>query len=369
MGCMSQLENTKMPCPKCGFVSATYQRPDNSLPLYEILNGKYLVGRVIGIGGFGITYIGWDFYQSKRVCIKEYFPKGVASRDASVSISTQYSMDVYTQNTQQAIHAYMGGLESYIKEAENLSKFYFMPGIVSVRDFFYGNQTAYIVMEYIEGINLKQYAKQCGGRIMPDKLFMLLKDVIKALDSVHKAGIVHRDISPDNIMLDSQWQAKVIDFGAAKNYHNGQDRSVLLKHGYAPIEQYQRNGNQGPWTDVYSLCATIYYLLSGVKLQRSYEREVNDQVASLRSLGVPLAEWQEQVLQKGLNVQIKDRYQSMEELYCALYQEDLNGHPLKSNEMWGDESLEERGMSLPLTTEEVARAYLKQQLKNERRKK
>ena len=129
MGCMELLENTSVPCPKCGFSLKDYQQPENGMPPYEILNGKYLVGKVIGIGGFGITYIGWDFYQSKKVCIKEYFPKGVAKREQTTTYSTEYStysMDVFTVNTKKA--AYLGGLKGYIKEAETLSKFYGMPG-------------------------------------------------------------------------------------------------------------------------------------------------------------------------------------------------------------------------------------------------
>lgn len=374
MGCMALLDNIQKPCPKCGFLITEYRQPADSMPLYEILNGKYLVGKVIGIGGFGITYIGWDFYQSKRVCIKEYFPKGVAARDPNASVSTQYStcsMDVFTKNTQQAKYAYMGGLQSYIKEAGILSKFYLMPGIVSVRDFFYGNKTAYIVMEYIEGINLRQFAKACGGRIAADYLFQLLKDVIKALNAVHKAGVVHRDISPDNIMINQQYQAKVIDFGAAKNYNNMQEKSILLKHGYAPIEQYDRNGNQGPWTDVYSLCATMYYLLSGVKLQKSYERIAQDFVVPLQSRGVSISMQQDKVILKGLSIQIEDRYQTMAELYYDLYQECLPGEtpPQEQGKRNEGQRIEELDPTVPeLSREEAARAYLEQHLKQENEK-
>lgn len=328
MGCMKELEQNTGVCPVCGFDIRKYIRPKNSLPLYEILNGKYLIGRVIGVGGFGITYIGWDFYQSKKVCIKEYFPRSVAIRNPhaatyteQISVSIQYSMQ--TQTFARAKHAYTSGLEAYIKEAENLSKFYLMSGIVSVRDFFYGNNTAYIVMEYIDGIDMKKYAKSMGGRLAPNIVFGVLKDVLKALNEVHKANIVHRDISPDNIMLTRKGEAKLIDFGAAKNFEKSENAPVLLKHGYAPPEQYEKDGNQGPWTDVYSMSASIYYLLTGVRIPEAKKRQEKDTVQLLQMMGVPVSEQVDRALKKGLELKIENRFHSISELYQQIYGEKI----------------------------------------------
>lgn len=315
-------------CPKCGFDMRQYQKPENSLPLYEIVNGKYLIGRVLGVGGFGITYIAWDFYQGKRVCVKEYFPRDVAVRNFIgdtysewISISINYSAETQTRTPEKIQAAYRNGLESYIKEAENLSKYYLMPGIVSIRDFFYGNKTAYIVMEYIDGTDMKRYAKSRGGRLLPEEVFALLKDVLRSLDAIHRDNIIHRDISPDNIMLTNTMQAVLIDFGAAKDYEHTKNAPILLKHGYAPVEQYKRDGNQGPWTDVYSMCASIYYLLTGVRILPSIERQKCDTVQRLQAMGVPISEEQDLAIFKGLSIEPQQRYQSVAELYQDLYGE------------------------------------------------
>lgn len=333
MGCMRELNQPMDVCPYCKFVKSQYQKPKNSLPLYEIVKGKYLIGRVLGMGGFGITYIGWDFYQSKKVCIKEYFPREIATRNPAassytdqISVSVQYSngnTGLYTINPTRAQQAYVKGLSSYIKEAENLSKFYLMPGIVSVRDFFYGNRTAYIVMEYIDGIDMRRYAKAKGGRLMPEEVFSLLKDVLKALNEVHKKNIIHRDISPDNIMITRDRKAKLIDFGAARDYENPQKAPVLLKQGYAPPEQYTKDGNQGPWSDVYSMSASIYYLLTGVRIPNARERKQKDTVKLLQVMGVPVSEDQDMAIRKGLSIEIADRYQTIADFYRDLYGESI----------------------------------------------
>lgn len=304
-GCMTELDRPMDTCPKCGFVHSQYRKPNKGLPLCEIINGKYLVGKVIGIGGFGITYIGWDFYQSKRVCIKEYFPREIAVRDTTIgtypdqlSVSLQYTNASYTMDATRLLSIYSKGMQAYIKEAETLSKFYLMPGIVSVRDFFYEHKTAYIVMEYIDGIDMKRYAKAKGGKLDSAEVFPILKDVLKALNEVHKYNIIHRDISPDNIMITRDLKAKLIDFGASRDYVDSSKAPVLLKQGYAPLEQYDKEGNQGPWSDVYSMCASIYFLLTGYKIPSAQEREKADTVPLLSSLGVTISPRQDAAISK-----------------------------------------------------------------------
>ena len=178
-------------------------------------------------------------------------------------------------------------------------------------------------MEYIDGIDMKKYAKRRGGRLMPKEVFALLKDVIKALNVIHKDNIIHRDISPDNIMLTKQLQAILIDFGAARDYGNSRNTPVLLKHGYAPVEQYKKDTKQGPWTDVYSMCASIYYLLTGRRLPSAIERRKCDTVQGLRVMGIPVSEKQDFVIWKGLSIEPEQRYQSMAELYRNLYGESI----------------------------------------------
>lgn len=330
MGCMEVMEKDYGCCPKCGFSLAYYRRPAHSLPACEIINGKYVLGKVIGIGGFGINYIAWDLFHAKRVCIKEYFPKAVATRNTTghsyteqLSVSLQMTSQLKNYSRQQIEEAYTVGLKNYVKEAEILSKFYRTPGIVSVRDFFCSNNTAYIVMEYIDGVDMKNYASANGGRLSWEETLGLLQEVLKTLHQVHQFGIIHRDISPDNIMINRDYHAKLIDFGAAKDYVKHSNVPLQLKQGYAPIEQYSKDGVQGPWTDVYSMSASIYFLISGKKIPKAYERVQRDTLMPLIDLGIRIPEEISLSIQKGMAVEAKDRYSSIADLYQSIYGEKI----------------------------------------------
>jgi len=210
MGCMKSIENKKAPCPHCGWQDDAAERAPHHLPLYTILNGKYLVGRVLGEGGFGITYLGWDLNLDMKVAIKEYYPSGFVTRETTATTTV-------TPLSGEKREAYFNGLEKFVNEAKSLAKFSSLPGVVSVKDFFRENGTGYIVMEYVEGITLKQYLKKEGGRLPINQVLQLVKPLIKSLTQMHEIGIIHRDISPDNIMLTSGGEVKLLDFGAARD--------------------------------------------------------------------------------------------------------------------------------------------------------
>ncbi len=312
-GCMEPRGKQEDPCPHCGFYSVGYDAPPHQLKPGSILNGKYLVGRALGEGGFGITYIGFDLNLDLRVAIKEYYPNGLVTRQVSGTMS----VTPFTAQGEQ----YDKGLNRFVQEAKSLAKFHDLTGIVSVKDFFRENSTAYIVMEYIEGETLKQYIARKGGRLSVEEALSILRPVIESLALVHSAGIIHRDISPDNIMLTKRG-AKLIDFGAARIYVDEENRSrtVTLKSGYAPFEQYQTRGEQGPWTDVYALCATIYKCVTGMTPPEATDRMAEDVLKPLSALGAVIDPRQEAVLLKGLSVKAKDRYQDIPQLNAALFQ-------------------------------------------------
>ncbi len=312
--CMQELSQGEDICPYCGFNVAEYETKSICLKPFTVLQNKYMLGRVIGIGGFGITYIGWDLNLQTYIAIKEYYPDSFASRDSSEShtqvLPNMNKKDIYDK-----------GLKRYVEEAQNLSKFYQLQGIVSVKDFFYENGTGYIVMEYINGINLKEYLNNAGGRLPEQTVLSLMKPVLESLYQIHNAGLVHRDISPDNIMVDSDGKIKLIDFGSARGQSAETDKTytVILKHGYAPAEQYYAKGHQGPWTDIYSLCATMYKMLTGQIPPNSVERMENDEYISPTQCGVPVSPRTEAVLQRGLAVKANERYQNIGQLLADLY--------------------------------------------------
>ena len=308
-------------CPYCGYPVHS-QSEAHQLPVGTMLRNRYQVGRVLGQGGFGITYLGWDTLMETTVAIKEFYPSGVVNRRSEVSTHVECL-------TEKMAGHYAQSKERFLREAKALVRFRSIPEVVDLLDFVEENNTAYIVMEYVRGVDLARYIQNRGGRLSVDETFRILRPVMEALAAVHKGDIVHRDISPDNIILDPMGGAKLLDFGAvrtveAPDLDRGLAKSTeaILKHGFAPIEQYNTRGSLGPWTDEYAMCATVWYCLTGRIPEEASIRVSEGVDPDWRSIeGLP--EQQCAALEKGISVRAKDRFPNMDGLISALFGEPV----------------------------------------------
>ena len=325
LGCMRRKTPASERCPYCGFSLQEYERHRSLeiLPAGVMLNQRYVVGKLLGKGGFGVTYLGFDDKLQTAVAIKEYFPVGVCMRD-NVSPRAPGTPAVQVRIvSSQAVPVYNKGLRDQEREAVMLANIS-LPGVVNVKDFFRENGTGYIIMKYVDGVDLRNYVRDQGRRLSEQEVLGMVRQVVISLGQIHRQNIIHRDISPDNIMIDRDGQAVLIDFGSARLAMADTNRSmtVLLKQGYAPPEQYSTSGRQGPWTDVYALCATVYYLMTGRVPADAVERmnRPDDQQqmrAPLAAAGV--SEHTQRALLRGLAIRQEDRFHTMEQLYDALY--------------------------------------------------
>ena len=277
------------------------------------LIGRYTIEGVLGQGGFGITYLSIDELHEKKVAIKEFFPQGIVTRNIEYQDTVTVTFVGEKEN-------YEKGKERFLKEARTMAKFSKDEGIVKALDFFEINNTAYIVMEYLEGITLKQYLRE-NQRIAPEDLIELLVPLIESLDEIHSQGMIHRDISPDNIMVLPDGRIKLMDFGAARDYTEFGEKSlsIVLKPGYAPPEQYQTHGVQGPWTDIYALCATMYKCITGENPPDAIERVMDDSLKKISEFGIVIPPQEEAAIIKGMSVSAKDRYQDIKDFCEDLY--------------------------------------------------
>ena len=291
------------------------------------LIGRYTIEGVLGQGGFGITYLGMDELHKKKVAIKEFFPQGIVTRNIEYEDTVTVTLVGEKDN-------YEKGKERFLKEAQTMAIFSKDKGIVKALDFFEINNTAYIVMEYLEGVTLKQYLRE-NKRIDAEDLVELLVPLIEALDEIHSQGLIHRDISPDNIMVLPDGRIKLMDFGAARDYTEFGEKSlsIVLKPGYAPPEQYQTHGVQGPWTDIYALCATMYKCITGENPPDAIDRLVDDHLKKISAFGIPVLPQIEEAIIKGMSVAANDRYQNVGD-FC----EDLYGGYEENSEPEAEES-------------------------------
>lgn len=315
--CMKKIPDKASFCPYCG-KNVQIHNPSHCLSSGTVLNDRYEVGAVIGEGGFGITYTGYDQVLELKVAIKEFYPTGIANRNNTVSSKIVLTTSKHTG-------FYQNGKQRFLDEARNIARFSDEDGIVDVRDHFTENDTAYIVMEYLDGVDLREYLNT-NGTIPARNAFEMMLPLMRALEKMHKQGIIHRDIAPDNIMRLDNGKLKLTDFGSARCYLRDEAKtmSIFLKQGYSPIEQLGSKSAQGPWTDVYSLCATIYQCITGTVPPNSLDRSVLDELKTPSELGFDIPSELEDVLMKGLAVKSADRLQDMEELINAADAEQIN---------------------------------------------
>ena len=297
--CFEEVPERTKNCPHCNGEHNIINYP-TALPEGTILVGRYSVGKVLGKGGFGITYLCYDLKERKKVAIKEYLPDTLAHRNSGETIVTTYDGET-------AEH-FKNGAEKFYEEAKLVSRFNGNPNIISVYEFFYENNTTYFVMEYLSGMDMKRYWLKNNKRIPEGEVLYIAKRAVEALMIVHSTSVLHRDLSPDNIFLCDNGDVKLIDFGAARQVvaDASNSLSVILKHGFAPIEQYQRKGKQGPWTDIYALGASLYLALTG-KLPDDAMSRLEDPALDSAGIDPAFAD----VIDKMMAVKASDRYQNM----------------------------------------------------------
>jgi serine/threonine protein kinase len=299
-------------CPQCGYEEDA--APESLLHLTPgtILQDKYLIGRVLGQGGFGITYLAWDNLLKIKLAIKEYLPQQLATRSAGQNTVTVYKSSLAEE--------FSYGLTKFLDEARTLARFNEHPNIVTVRDYFEVNDTAYLVMNYHEGVTLQSYLDSKGGKISVEQALKIFMPVLDALKEVHAAGILHRDISPDNLLIDKTGRVILIDFGAARQAMGDKSKSlsVIMKAGYSPPEQYQSRGKQGPWTDIYAVAASFYRSITGVAPAEAFDRVMEDNLDMPTVLGIKIDKKIEETLLKALAVNAKERYQAVEQFQKEL---------------------------------------------------
>lgn len=320
LNCMKPFDEVYGVCPHCGFIPGTPPREAYHLYPGTVLRGRYVVGTTVGFGGFGITYRAWDTTLDKKVAIKEFYPNGIVNR-----VPGQKDVIVYSGNRAEE---FQNGKERFLAEARNMARFNTHPNIVNVYEFFEENHTAYIAMEFLEGMSYKQYIAACKGRVPVDVAVNVVLSVLDALKEIHKVKIIHRDVSPDNIFMvpvepgSDNYKVKLIDFGAAR-FSSGEEEktlSIILKPGYAPPEQYRSKSRQGPWTDIYAVGAVFYRSITGKMPEESVNRMVEDHMEQPMALVPDLPQYLNDSIMRAMALNQELRFQNVDQFREAIQQ-------------------------------------------------
>ena len=321
LNCMKTFNEQFGVCPHCGFQPGTPPKEAYHLHPGTELNGHYIIGTTVGFGGFGITYRAWDRVLEKMVAIKEFYPNGIVNR-----VPGEKEVIIYSGNRADE---FLNGKIRFLAEARNMARFNTHPNIVNVYEFFEENNTAYIAMEFLEGMSYKQYIAQHNGRVDCQTAVNVVLSVTDALREIHKVKIIHRDISPDNIFMvpvDQQatnYKVKLIDFGAAR-FSSGEEEktlSIILKPGYAPPEQYRSRSKQGPWTDIYAVGAVLYRSVTGRMPEESVNRVVEDHLPPPNALVPEIPQYLSDTIMRAMALSQELRFQNVDQFQAALRNE------------------------------------------------
>lgn len=314
VNCFEEHDDNLSVCPYCGYYDGAEPKEPYMLFAGNILQGRYIIGKVLGFGGFGIIYKAFDMKLERVVAIKEYYPSGLVYR-------TPNTPDVVVIKGKK-YKDYANGLMRFLDEARNATKFINNPNIIDIMEYFEENGTAYFVMELMVGLSLDDYLEQCGGTISDQDAITIVTAIGSALKDIHKAGYIHRDIAPDNIFMCEDGKIKLFDFGASR-FSEKEDQllSIVLKPGYAPVEQYETVNKQGPWTDVYALGATMYRMIVGEKPDESTNRKTQDTVKSPHEINPEISENLSNAIMRAMAVEQHLRYQTVDEFVSAIQSE------------------------------------------------
>ena len=314
--CMRELPEEGAVCPSCGHDNRLRGNGPGFLKS-SVLGGQYLTGKVLGRGGFGITYLGLDLFLDRKVAIKEYFPEGVVHRDEATQRVAPFGGSME--------ETFKQGVSRAVREARTAAQMEDIPNTVRIYSVLEANSTVYIVMEYIDGITLTAYVQQAGGKIPWVRAWPIIEPILNTLSKVHARGIVHRDVSPDNIMIRySDTSPVLLDFGTARDITTGNtEHSISLRLGFSPMEMYTSSGAIDQRSDEYAVMATLYFMLTGKKPESPLNVAAGLGIIEAPSkLGsdIPSGEDSaEAVLMRGLECRMEDRYPTIEELHQAFH--------------------------------------------------
>jgi serine/threonine-protein kinase len=278
-----------------------------------LASGEYRIKQPLGQGGFGITYQGIDTRLNRAVAVKEFFPEGCWREGSTVVSAGRWNLDTYSNAKQK-----------FLLEGQTLGQFHH-PGIVQVFYYFEENNTAYMVMEYLQGKTLAEFLKQRKGKLSEAKALEYIAKVGEALEIIHQAQFLHRDIKPENIMLADDGRVVLIDFGAARDFTTSSTAryTTMLTPGYAPLEQYGRSLKYGAFTDIYALGSTLYHLLTGEAPISAIERAAGVELKTVKEIAPHVSLGVSKAIAKAMSMDVTQRIQSVREFF-ALLSKDAN---------------------------------------------